>query len=892
MIGPTGRNSENDLLKFSTKSDYRASNRSSKRSSSRTHSYSTLPRKGNPGLLPSIVRDLIKTRSKATVSSDTSDLIVDTNDLIQDMYVELETASSSTESTEILAIVATSLQSAWRPWIRQHRQPNDDLLIGPGPDATDLENAYYLATLMFQLYNPSPAGGSDAEAMSGSEILLGWLNEHQAGYEASYTQVISTKPNVTASEFFWDMISLLTARGRLGQVQQLFEQADFSYAHIDNGTEVVPANYSGTQLQAIHQAIRDAQHVLAQCPALSDSNWRLDSPDWIAFRRDLEDVLDVLTDAVESDDEATLYDQSRLDALVAVRAGKQRRGLPYDIYIRLLEMYHILLGSTPDLLAVSGDWLEASLLLTIWWNKGTENQITQWSFDVSRAQDSSVDDRMGMQAYLQRLKDSFLCVTDPSMNDAVNRLNSCSALEVAIGCILQSDIPSALRLMQTYSLPVCAALAEVGSTSGWFGSAKAVAGLDEEDLMVLTTRDSQPCITHDGILTHYSRAVFEGGELLLQDGRVVEGFQVAFSILARLDDMTLSRGLVNEMLDELEINTVARAERLVTTLNELNMPSESRKVSEAFGDYLVKDSTAYGKALLCYARAHSEHKVRQLVDLLTSYCLVQSRAFPPEEEMDPALSNLVSNPRQALAAMSEVDPQAVETMQFHLVGYACVRRFYSTRDSGDLSVSARRKACAGPLVAALNSAADCIYGGLYDPERQSAIQIDSLLPLLGEVTALLSEESTTDESTKRVFSSKQFYDILSAIEDLSVVSARVFAATEECLLASLRNYSGSQPPSPHAMLKKSMSSGTSTNFSFSMIGSEMLTRSNESLDSAVLVGKDKAQTTDGVQRGWDWRQAFVQDGKDGASKGQEVIRVLRLAIAKELSLVDLEEGVL
>ena len=179
----------------------------------------------------------------------------------------------------------------------------------------------------------------------------------------------------------------------------------------------------------------------------------------------------------------------------------------------------------------------------------------------------------------------------------------------------------------------------------------------------------------------------------------------------------------------------------------------------------------------------------------------------------------------------------------------------------------------------INSAADSIYGGLYDSQRQSAIQVEGLMSLLGEVTALIAQEDGV-----AIFDAEQMYAILAAIEDVQTVSSRVYEAAEECLQATLRNFHGSQPPSPHEMLKKSVGSGTNSDFSFSMMGSEMLARSGgsasgKSVDIVVLLIKKKKNE----DRGWDWRARF----KDRSTTGAEVLGFLRCRIAQELALVEL-----
>jgi hypothetical protein len=91
------------------------------------------------------------------------------------------------------------------------------------------------------------------------------------------------------------------------------------------------------------------------------------------------------------------------------------------------------------------------------------------------------------------------------------------------------------------------------------------------------------------------------------------------------------------------------------------------------------------------------------------------------------------------------------------------------------------------------------------------------------------------------------------------------------------------------MLKKSVSSGTNSNFSFSMMGSEMMARSEEDVQSTggksvggsgVLVASGKKMD---IERGWDWRAKF----KDREATGGDVLKTLRMGIARELSIAEL-----
>lgn len=138
-----------------------------------------------------------------------------------------------------------------------------------------------------------------------------------------------------------------------------------------------------------------------------------------------------------------------------------------------------------------------------------------------------------------------------------------------------------------------------------------------------------------------------------------------------------------------------------------------------------------------YARARNRRKVKNVVDLLISHSLVQSRAFPAREDLDEQLRLLIANDQAGLSALASVDEEAAKMLHPYLTGYTMVRRFYTIRDEaiGEQprhKPLARRRAAAQALVRVIESAKDSIYGGLYDPARDSAVQVDGLLTLLGE----------------------------------------------------------------------------------------------------------------------------------------------------------------
>lgn len=287
---------------------------------------------------------------------------------------------------------------------------------------------------------------------------------------------------------------------------------------------------------------------------------------------------------------------------------------------------------------------------------------------------------------------------------------------------------------------------------------------------------------------------------------------------------------------------------------------------------LADDSFKYGEAIWYYALAHKSRKVKDVLDLLISFSLIHSTAFPARPDMDAHLGRLVSSPKAALTEISRVDGEAAEILSTLLSGYATVRKFYDLRDEEvNSAVGERlkprtigRKAdAAAALVAVVNSADASIRGGLYDDSRDAVISVDFLLALLGEAMVFVNQ-------TRPNFTVTQMHVLLRAIEDLQTVTARVYSACTEFLETVIASAQGLKGSTPADMLRKST---TSTSGSFSLVGSSMfasqLQRSIGS--SGVLVKGD-------IKRGWDWRRGLA-----AGTTGEDVLRILRLGLAKDLA---------
>lgn len=136
--------------------------------------------------------------------------------------------------------------------------------------------------------------------------------------------------------------------------------------------------------------------------------------------------------------------------------------------------------------------------------------------------------------------------------------------------------------------------------------------------------------------------------------------------------------------------------------------------------------------------------------MLVAHCLVRSVAYPPLAELDASLKCLITSPKQTLTKLASLDSEAAQLLSNSLSGYATIRKFYDLRDEEVLLKEgekpahrpmARKRAAANALTVIISSAASSIRGGLYDPEIETVVQVDVLLPLLGEALVFVNRRS-------------------------------------------------------------------------------------------------------------------------------------------------------
>lgn len=248
--------------------------------------------------------------------------------------------------------------------------------------------------------------------------------------------------------------------------------------------------------------------------------------------------------------------------------------------------------------------------------------------------------------------------------------------------------------------------------------------------------------------------------------------------------------------------------------------------------------------------------MKDTISLLTTLCVLQSAAIPARDGLDPQLASLLSSERTALVQLARVDPDAATLLGAQLSGYATVRRFYDLRDknsnaSGPLRPLERIRKAANALLGAIESAADPIRGGLFDPEIESVVPVDVLLALLGEVLPLLGQQ-------RGVFNKEQIFALMRVVEDFDTAPLRIRERAVDVLKGSLNAYRGGG--------ERMDGSGLSGSSSWDMVASLGMLQSQQ----------------EATKRGWDWRKGL--DAVAGSQlDGKEVLVLLRNALAQEVA---------
>ncbi|KAL8950060.1 MAG: hypothetical protein Q9222_003883 [Ikaeria aurantiellina] len=828
----------------------------------------------------------------------------------------------------------------------------DDVIIGIGPneDAAPLQKATFIAPLLLQLHHPPPAAGKQAFASSKSfrasqlaarvdsfqpppratpmpKVLHDWLADYHDPYATAGIDLRIHTPNPTAHANYWDIVFNMLLRGKVSDVLQTLRNSDFQHARTardEDGSK----GYRDGVLKNITRVIGRLIKVLEECPTLRDDDWEISGTRWSNYRNRVEQALADLIAFAEgssgeqkraiSEIEAPGFGLRNSTSTLGESVRKAERQIPLIVYENLLTMYGLLLGKTPEIVSSAQDWVEATVGLTVWWDgEDDDDENLAASFRQSRRslrrsqhRGNRTVDMNPSAAYVRRLAAAFERVTDEDDPDLF-QINSNKVVEVALASVFEGNVEGVIGILRSWSLPVASATVQIANLGGWLdllAGPEKIAGFNQSDLMVLSYGRPDERLSSDDILVEYAEALFKKDTLKSKATAIrVEGWELSMQILARLDDEERGMKKLSKLLQQLQLTSDKRVDKLLELCQSFGLDQEASDIAEVwffevmsfcvfpanmlqrYANHFTNETDKYGNALIYYARARRPKKTKNVLDLLISLSVVESKAFPPSTALDDNLRALVENPKESLAALSDLDPEAAHLIHVQLTGYASLRRYYDMRDDNvgangsqvvSLRPTTRRKAAAATLIAVINSAADNIHGGLYDEDRGSIVPVDGLLALLGEALVFVNQPL-------RELSLSQCLDLLKAIEDLQAVTSRVYDQCEECFRCTLANGETQHKPSEaREMLKKSISNMTSSSSAFSLIESSMESETRESTGSEgvmVHMVEDAANcavssSSDEVKRGWDWRKGLRKD-----ASGAELIRKMRLGLAQDIA---------
>ncbi|KAK4104121.1 hypothetical protein N658DRAFT_466054 [Parathielavia hyrcaniae] len=854
-----------------------------------------------------LARDVYQQMGTAPLT-EPPQVIVETESLMAKLYDDgIREAEDEEVLDDTLANVAGNVATLWKDYVDTLPRPTEDhaVEIGPGPHATSFEKANYLANLALQIHHTRY---DDGRAEPLPETLFRWLNEYHDMYGSQVDEILRYRPSPACHSLFWQAVFVALLRGKVGDAARLLRQA--GWGHVRRGQRGEYA-YAGQALQNVQRAAEETIAVLETCPGCV-GNWEIWSSDWTLFRVRARGSLEHLRRFAEGKDSA--FGESAFSASASTRSRQSLAGLarraesqvPWDIYENLNVVFDIVLGQQGAILEAAQDWLEATIGVFCWWDdrRTQSDKPFSMSQSLSRSQAlvlASAAPAGDSESYLDRLARAFHAAVESDFH-----FNSQNPVEIGMACVFEDNIKGVVGLLRGWSLPVAAAVAEIASLGNWLPPHQpsgifGLEDLDMDDLEVLGMDPGAPDEVDgikDSTLVQYAQALadYEGLSAVKDSqGASREGWELSMSVLGRMDSPVRSeemvRDLVQHLVQELHVDSNVMVDRLWALLNELGMIAFAEDTAETYGDILARDSHRYGEAMWYYALAHRPNKVREVMNLLISYSLIQSTAFPPANDLDDYLHRLLTDRKKTLERCANQDMEAAELLGKMLSGYASLRQFYDIRDDDDALPNAtplaRRQQAATALVSVIASSDDNIRGGLLDQTRDGIVSEDFLLALLGEALVFVSDPDNTNVHHHHdgrgpgggggpVITLDQIDAMLKAIEDLQAVGSRVYSACDEFLQLVLGSAPGGLKGStPADLLKKSSGGGGGMLAGSSLVASQL----QRSLSGAGALGKVA------VKRGWDWRAKVA-----ARTKGEDVMRRLRLGLAKDLAGLWLAEA--
>lgn len=548
------------------------------------------------GLAPNVERPTLQ---------EPDNVILDTERVLEKVNESLNSDTAETRAG-VLGDAAQELLSVWQAASTGISKAS--LSSSRSGGSAGLANASRLTSLLLNIHHPPPVGhsqrssalslvprGESRQYTPVPKLLLDWLNHTYSGV-SEVELVLKETRGYSRHHSFWEAVQASAVRGNFSQTIQLLQGANLEVAESAQTDGLGETGYTGANLRYANEAVRSAIDLLRECPAVASDDWDIKGHDWTIFRSRVHQVYNNLQDFAEGNSVSRQgiadhfqapnfhITQSQATFRLSVASRKAESRVPWTVYEELRRLYQLLLGNEEEILAMSADWIEATLCLTIWWN-GEEDDIAQGSFAASRrslmrSQRVRQVDITPVSAYCQRLASSFAAVVENS--DEEFGVNVTDRFEVGVACVLDDNVEGALYILRGWSLTAATAVAEVASAGGWYQPAAGLlGGFDKSDLMVLSYNEQpRTGATKDDLEIAYSEALSIKGALTSQDGQSTkEGWELAVQVLSRLDDSITASQRIESIINDLPLDSVEQVDRITQLCYAMNLNAQAISIA-------------------------------------------------------------------------------------------------------------------------------------------------------------------------------------------------------------------------------------------------------------------------------------------------------------------------
>ena len=604
--------------------------------------------------IPAIAKAVAK---QNTSISESDDIILGSEHVIENLYAFLRT-NDSTENGLDLAL-ATAVREAIGVWEFEEEESAQHTRIGPGEDVSGLTKGLFLTSLLLPLHHPSlrttnqhgifKKSSTSDQPKPIPQVLVEWLKQYHTPYPTEVRETLDFQPNPCASDRYWDVILSSIVRGSLSDALRLLKDADFRYAATALEEGAAEPGYRGKQLGNVQRVVNRAIAVLEACPAAQSGDWNVSNSDWGLFRKRINQAIEDLAAFAEGpshnqdDLDAENFGLSQGDDFTDSKMSRRAESrIPFSVLESLQAYYQLLLGNAREIAAASTDWVEASICQTIWWDgepedAGNVNFTSSRNRALTSGQANRPVDIMPRTTYRQKLSLALRQVLSEN-EDAELQVNTTSDVEVGLACILEDDISGVLSILRGWCMPMASAVVEIATSGSWLEEATnpsqyLMDQFTETDLMVLSfsgnKQEQKKLSLHDDTLTTYASLLANHTHLTSKKyNSSVEGWELAIRVANRISDSTLSTQHITSFLDSLDLHpepsNTTRIEKVMALCQTLALPDLAQRTAERYASLLAENTHDYGGALYYFARAHDLQRMRDVLNLLISSCLVRS----------------------------------------------------------------------------------------------------------------------------------------------------------------------------------------------------------------------------------------------------------------------------